>query len=182
MPSKGVRPPTRHPSRTLPRRKASGACLPRHLWPCAAIPGTVSPSLALQSHPQHCGACVHGTPPRRSLCSPSSPFSKTLESGYGQRPDAGTDRTTLEVASGLAQESPRRVQGSGFVRTTIKSRVLHTGTTNMYKGSCDTLVSRLPLVYKRRRWPPSQGDGTTLAHVPSHTIVSLILALASITQ
>jgi hypothetical protein len=74
------------------------------------------------------------------------------------------------------------VQGLGFVRTTIKSRVLHTGTTNLYRRSRGTLASLLPLVYKRRRWPPSQGDGMTLPHVPSHTIVSLILALALITQ
>jgi hypothetical protein len=65
--------------------------------------------------------------------------------------------------------------------TTLKSQVLHIGTTPLYLRSCGTTVSRLPLVSKRRRWPLSRGHGTITPHTCIHTRIYLILALASIT-
>jgi hypothetical protein len=50
------------------------------------------------------------------------------------------------------------MQGPGFVRTTIKSQVLHASTETLYDRSHGTIVSRLSLVYKVRRWPPGRGD------------------------
>jgi hypothetical protein len=51
------------------------------------------------------------------------------------------------------------MQGPRFVRTTFKSQILHNSTATLYLESRDIFVSCLPLVYKRRRWPPSQKGG-----------------------
>jgi hypothetical protein len=46
----------------------------------------------------------------------------------------------------------------------------------------DTIVSRLPLVYKRRRRPPKPWDETNTQQLArSHSLTLLILASASIT-
>jgi hypothetical protein len=76
--------------------KIRGRFTLRHLRPCAAISGAVLPPRALQSHPWHYGDLCW-----RDVTTPTA--MQTLGSVYGQRPDAGAGRATLEVASGPAR-------------------------------------------------------------------------------
>jgi hypothetical protein len=98
-----------------------------------------------------------------------SPVSWTLELVYGRRPGKSTSTTTLEAASGQAQEPPRCVQGPRFVRTTVKWQVPCASTATLHLKPCGTAENRLPLVYKMRRWPPSRGAGHGHSNSPVRT-------------
>jgi hypothetical protein len=57
------------------------------IGPVRPSPRSPTPSRALHHHPQHCGGQGDKTPPRRLLCAPRPPVSRTLEPMYGQRPN-----------------------------------------------------------------------------------------------
>jgi hypothetical protein len=57
------------------------------IGPVRPPPSSRRPSRALHYHPQHCGGTGDKTPPRRLLCTPRPPVSRTLEPMYGQRPN-----------------------------------------------------------------------------------------------
>jgi hypothetical protein len=114
-PSKEVRMPTPRSRRTMSWRQASGACLLRHLRPCAAIPVAVPPSQALQRHPQHCGGTGW-----RDIATPAivwlpASVSMTLEPTYGRQPSKRLPRhyprRSSWTGTGLAA-TPRQKQDS----------------------------------------------------------------------
>jgi hypothetical protein len=111
---------------------------------CAVIPGTAEPSPTLWgpvlTGRRHTARCAAQVPPS----------ARPSNRGTDDNQTRATAGPPLEVASGPAQESSRRMQGPEFIRTTISSQVLHAGITILYERSHDTIVSRLPLVYKRR--------------------------------
>jgi hypothetical protein len=80
----------------------------------------------------------------------------------------GSYATTLEAGPGRAQDSPRRparskIRQDGYP---LHGDVHYTTTHNL--ELCGMIVSRLPLVYKRRRRSPGRGgtNSGTLARFP----------------
>jgi hypothetical protein len=57
------------------------------IGPVRLSPPSPTPSQALHHHPQHYGGRGDKTLPRRLLCAPRPPVSRTLEPMYGRRPN-----------------------------------------------------------------------------------------------
>jgi hypothetical protein len=87
------------------------------IGPVRPSPPSPTPSRALHHHPQHCGGGGRGdkTPPRRLLCAPRPPVSRTLEPMYGQRPNGRLlhrhPRSRSWTDTGHAM-TPRQIQDS----------------------------------------------------------------------
>jgi hypothetical protein len=125
--------------------------------------------------PDTVGARADGTPPCRPSYSSRTPVNRTLELVHGRRPDKTAGTTTVETTLGPAQRPPRHIQGPRFVRMAIKLQVSSTSTATLHPEQRDTIVSRLPLVYKRMRRPPRPGVGrdrhtTTRSFAPIYDI------------
>jgi hypothetical protein len=98
----------------------SPSALCGHPRRCATIPGTAAPSPALwgpgTTRHHHTRCCApYGLP----SAAPSSQRTDGDQTG-------SSHTTTLEAASGWVQDSPRRLTGARFVRTTVNSTALYT--------------------------------------------------------
>jgi hypothetical protein len=98
--------------------KTSRVRLPYHIRPCAAIPAAVSPSRALQHHPQCCGTQDDKTSPRPLLCPLRPSLSCALELVYRRRPNRK-----------LSHSHPRSRswEGTGLATTPDGSKIRHDG-------------------------------------------------------
>jgi hypothetical protein len=143
-----------------------------HPQPCAPIPGTVgaSPTLWIPVLME----CRHVMP-----CAAQEPPSA--------RPSNW--RTGCNHAHVLGELPSKSLPGEYKASTTsartrihqdaLGSQALCIGTTTLCKNPCGMPVSRIPLVYKRRRRTPGC-RGATFIRILPRTITPLILALASI--
>jgi hypothetical protein len=145
----------------------------------------VRPSPALCPHPGHCGGiptlwipvlmeCRHVMP-----CAAQAPASARPSNWH----------TGCNQAHVLGELPSKSLPGEYKASTTsartrihqdaLGSQALCIGTTALCKNPCGMPVSRIPLVYKRRRRTPGC-RGTTFIRILPRTIAPLILALASI--
>jgi hypothetical protein len=118
-----------------------------HPQPCAPIPGTAEPYPTLWSHVQmghhHAGPCMAQVPPStrplnwRTDCDQTRMLGKLPSKPLPGKYKAGTTSA-----------------GAKIHQDTIRSQALYIDTTILCKNPCSMFVSRLPLVYKRRRRTP----------------------------
>jgi hypothetical protein len=176
-PSRSVRPLTWRSPKTVPWRGVGRARSLRHLRPCATIPSPVRPSRVLWNNPRRCGALFRWGAAKPGPVQHKRPHQQDpwidvrTATRRGRWPDYPRSYTRR------VQKPPRHLREPGSTRTPIKSQALRFGTTILYKKSCDTSVSRLPLAYKRRWRSPGRGDRMAFIRTHPHAHSPDILAL-----
>jgi hypothetical protein len=132
----------------------------------SANSGPVRPSLPLHYHPEHCCAIPGDVGAQNDKRSPRPPLydlqpsvSLTLELAYEQQPNKRRPHHYPRSCSWTSTGSPLRPTRSTICQDGHPLRGAARHTTTCSLELCYTIVSRLPLAYKRRRRSPGRARG-----------------------